>query len=336
MAVQDDLRQLTALSHFSLEQLEQLAGVTESLNTQADQTIVRHGDESSQMYGLVRGALSIQRETPNGVFVLARLKPGEIFGEANFIDPHGRSTDVVTATESEIVVFDSEGLEQLQRADKKFELALSWAIWKSISRKLRITTRMLAHFFAGSSGEGAAPAGGELTEPKKRGEPFRVEIRAKRDLFLEQGLSHLEANFLASLSQEERFAAEETIFREGDPGEKLYFVLDGQVRISKQLPGSGEEALAILGRGELFGEMALVDGRPRTADAVAHEAGADVLVIKASVLSGILDFEKLSSPHLLQALCRTVARRLRTLDDKVVGWYMLSGGQSTMFGSSAD
>lgn len=335
MSVQDSLRYLTALSHFSLEQLEQLAGVTKTLNAAPDQVILRHGDESSQMYGLVRGALSIQRDTPNGTFVLARLKPGEIFGEANFIDPHGRSTDVVTATESEIVVFDSEGLQELQESDKKFELALSWAIWKSISRKLRITTRMLAHFFAGHA-TGEPVSRGELSEPKRRGEPFQVDIRAKRDLFLEQGLSHLEANFLASLSEEERFAAGETIFREGDPGEKLYFVLAGQVRISKQLPGSGEEALAILDRGELFGEMALVDGRPRTADAVAHEGGADVLVIKASVLSGILDFEKLSSPHLLQALCRTVARRLRTLDDKVVGWYMLSASQSTMLGSSSD
>ncbi len=81
--------------------------------------------------------------------------------------------------------------------------------------------------------------------------------------------------------------------------------------------------------------MSLVDGRPRTADAVAHEAGADVLVIKAAVLSGILDFEKLSSARLLTVLCRTVARRLRTLDDKVVGWYLLSGGQSTLLGSNS-
>lgn len=334
MTLQDDLRHLTALSHFSLEQLEQLAGVTKAQSAPEDQVLVRHGDESSQMFGLVRGTLSIQRDTPNGTFVLARLKPGEIFGEANFIDPHGRSTDVLTATQSEIVIFDSDGLKRLKANDTKFELALYWAIWKSISRKLRITTRMLAHFFAGT-GAGAL-GGGSITEPKKRGEPFQVDIRAKRDLFLEQDLSHLEANFLASLSQEERFAADETIFREGDPGEKLYFVLDGQVRISKQLPGSGEEALAILGRGELFGEMALVDGRPRTADAVAHEEGTDVLVIPASVLSGILDFEKLSSARLLEVLCRTVARRLRTLDDKVVGWYMLSGGQSTLIGSSPD
>ncbi|MDX1644939.1 MAG: cyclic nucleotide-binding domain-containing protein [Thermoanaerobaculia bacterium] len=335
MSIQDDLRHLTALSHFSLEQLEQLAEVTERLEAEDEQAIVRHGDESSQMYGLIRGALSIERETPNGTFVLARLKPGEVFGEANFIDPHVRSTDVVTTRRSDLLVFDSDGLRSLQQKDTKFDIALTWAIWKSISRKLRITTRMLGHFFAGNEAP-ADSSSSTVSEPKKRGEPFEVDIRAKRDLFLEQDLSHLEANFMASLSQEERFAAGETIFREGDPGEKLYFVLDGEVRISKELPGSGEEALAILGRGELFGEMSLVDGRPRTADALAHEAGADVLVIKAAVLSGILDFEKLSSARLLTVLCRTVARRLRTLDDKVVGWYMLSGGQSTLIGSSSD
>lgn len=335
MSLQDDLRHLTALSHFSLEQLEQLAEVARRLETEDEEAVVRHGDESSQMYGLIRGALSIERHTPNGTFVLARLKPGEIFGEANFVDPHVRSTDVATTRPSELLVFDSEGLRALQKKDTKFDLALSWAIWKSISRKLRITTRMLGHFFAGSD-DRSDETDSSISEPKKRGEPFEVDIRAKRDLFLEQDLSNLDANFMASLSQEERFPAGETIFREGDPGEKLYFVLDGEVRISKQLPGSGEEALAILGRGELFGEMSLVDGRPRTADAVAHESGADVLVIKASVLSGILDFEKLSSARLLNVLCRTVARRLRTLDDKVVGWYMLSGGQSTLIGGSPD
>ena len=46
----------------------------------------------------------------------------------------------------------------------------------------------------------------------------------------------------------ERFAPNETIFREGQPGEKLYVILDGGVRISKNIPGTGEEALAILGR----------------------------------------------------------------------------------------
>ena len=160
-----------------------------------------------------------------------------------------------------------------------------------------------------------------------------IDSRTKRDLFLEIGLTHMEANFMATLSGAERFAPGETIFREGTPGEKLYVILDGEVRISKHIPGTGEEALAILGRGEIFGEMALVDQRPRSADSVAHDEGAECLVIDGSVLSGLLDIEKISSPSLLKVLCSTVARRLRVLDEKIVGWYMLSGGGSTVVGS---
>ncbi len=51
------------------------------------------------------------------------------------------------------------------------------------------------------------------------------------------------------------------------------------------------------------------------------------------MLSGLLDIEKISSPSLLKVLCSTVAKRLRVLDEKIVGWYMLSGGGSTVVGS---
>ena len=95
---------------------------------------------------------------------------------------------------------------------------------------------------------------------------------------------------------------------------------------------SDEALLAILERGNFFGEMALVDGRPRSADAVAHEEGAELLTIADPILGGLLDIEKLSSPTLLKLLCSTVARRLRVLDEKLFGWYMLSGGGSTVVG----
>src|SRR5690349_625536 len=69
---------------------------------------------------------------------------------------------------------------------------------------------------------------------------------------------------------EERFAAGERIFAEGDKGEKLYLVAEGVVRVSTQVSG-GEEALAVLRPGTYFGEMSLIDDQPRSADAYAQE-----------------------------------------------------------------
>ena len=53
-----------------------------------------------------------------------------------------------------------------------------------------------------------------------------------------------------------------------------------------------------------------------------------VLAIPADVLEGILDIQKLSSLRLLKLLCSLVARRLRELDDKLAGWFILAGGHS--------
>jgi CRP-like cAMP-binding protein len=106
----------------------------------------------------------------------------------------------------------------------------------------------------------------------------------------------------------------------------MYVVLDGRVRISKMIPGAGEEALAILERGDYFGEMALIDRQPRSALAKAHDAGAVVLAIPEDVVEGLLDMRKVSSLRLLHILCGLVAKRLREIDDKLVGWFILAGG----------
>ena len=330
MTIQDSLRHLTALSHFSLEQLEKLSRAAEVLRAPAAEVVVGYGEETHRLHGLVKGTLAAQRSTPHGDFVLGRLRSGELFGEPGLVDRQPRSSDIVAAADCDLVRFGAEALDELCAADRSFDLALHWALWISMSRKLRITTRMLGHFFAGHQ-NGATPT---TVGPAGGGKPIEVLARAKRDLFLEQELSNLEANFLASLSTAERIPAGRTIFREGEPAEKLYFVHDGEVRISRTLPGAGEEALAILKRGEVFGEMSLVDGRPRIADAVAHEGDVDLLTVPSAVVSRLLDVDKLSSPLLLKMFCRTLSRRLRSLDDKIVGWFLLSGGDSTVIGTS--
>src|SRR4029077_13955557 len=102
------------------------------------------------------------------------------------------------------------------------------------------------------------------------GELTTMDLQKKMAVLKEQGLSSKELRLLAAFSSEEMFKAGQNIFMEGERGDKLYILLDGQVRISKFIPGVGEEALAILERGDFFGEMALIDRAVRSADAKAH------------------------------------------------------------------
>jgi len=82
----------------------------------------------------------------------------------------------------------------------------------------------------------------------KAGEQISLDPASKLDVLKEQGLSNAELRLLATYSREERFEPGDLIFGEGQHGDKLYIVMDGQVRISRRLQGVGEEALTILGR----------------------------------------------------------------------------------------
>lgn len=269
-----------------------------------------------------RGRLKVRRDTPYGPYLLRRVGVGEILGEGHLLQHPPGEAEVRAASDLVALVFEGETLSALAEASTRFQLCLLWTLWKGLSNKLRIANERLAEFFGSDSGRVAE-------QRPDRAEPaadFHVDLQAKRGLFAEQRLSGLEINFLTTLSKEERYAGGQAIFHEGEPGEKMYVVLEGKVRISKNIPGAGEEALSFLERGAFFGEMALIERQARSATAVAHGSDAIVLGIPREVLRGLLDINKVSSTRLLRLLCEILARRLNELDDKLVGWHILSAG----------
>jgi len=309
-------------AHFSDEQLVQLAQCATLERFPAGTHVVKEGEETHDAYLIESGGVRIQRKTPYGHFSLAALEPGALFGETSFVDRVPRSGDAVTTSETGLIALNPESLSALMERDQRFKLALYWTFWKSLSSKLRQTNDNLTQFFS----ETGRPPASEPTAAGEAAAEFRVDLASKRKLFQEQKLSSLEINFLSSLSKERKYGPLQVIFREGEMGNEMYVLLEGRVMISKFIPGAGEEALAFLERGGYFGEMALIDNRPRSADAKAHEGGAVVLVISREVLEGILDINKISSIRLLTILCNLVASRLRELDDKIIGWFIIAGG----------
>src|ERR1700741_791830 len=75
---------------------------------------------------------------------------------------------------------------------------------------------------------------------------------------------------VADVCKEEKFNSGEYIFKEGEHGNRLYLIVEGEVRISRDVPGSGEEALAVLKPGALFGEMAVFDRSDRSTHAISN------------------------------------------------------------------
>lgn len=101
------------------------------------------------------------------------------------------------------------------------------------------------------------------------------------------------------------------IFGEGDPGDVMYVVQDGQVDIRKAGADNAIQ-LTTLGKGELFGEVALVDHSPRTASAIAGAQGALVLAVDRAHFVYLVS----QQPAFALLVLEVMASRLRFNHDK--------------------
>jgi CRP-like cAMP-binding protein len=156
------------------------------------------------------------------------------------------------------------------------------------------------------------------------GDRVHVTEETKLSILREQGLSAQELRLLAKYSRERRYSTDALIFAEGEPGDCLYIVVDGAVRISRMVPGMGEECLTILERGEVFGELALVDDQPRSADARAHRSTTTVFSISRSLLEEVLSMDPDAAVQFLNLLCRLLCRRLRAMNERLVAWRVMA------------
>src|SRR4029079_18231089 len=121
-----------------------------------------------------------------------------------------------------------------------------------------------------------------------------AEVNAKdllRGVVIFKDLDDDELNQIAEVCKPENFNSGEYIFREGESGNRLYLIVEGEVRISRDVPGSGEEALAVLKTGSILGEMAVFDRSERSTDAISN-GGTRVLTISRSDFEMLLDLNR--------------------------------------------
>ena len=119
-------------------------------------------------------------------------------------------------------------------------------------------------------------------------------------------LSPAELNAVRMVAREQRFAAGQEIFKEGDNGDGVYVVNEGVVEISVRVAPESRLVLSEIGAGDFFGEMAVVDFKPRSACAVAKAATLLSFIPRAEMLS-LID----RSPALSLSLLREISNRLR-------------------------
>jgi len=329
------LRRMALWANLTDEQIFTLTRAVVEEVHEAGGLLFEYRDQGRDLFLLEEGRIVVQRPTHYGTFSLGEIPIGGLLGEVNFITLRERSADAVVLESARLLRFSADELERVADDDPDLAVQVYWTFWRSLAKKLRATNEQLRDFFADDAGAENVLAL-RKAEEAQGGRRIKVEPSDKIRLFREQGLSRSELMTLATFSTEKRFEGGAYIFQEGDEGGEMYVVLDGRARISKFIPGGGEEALAILDRGDFFGEMSLIDGEPRSADARAHGGPLTVLALDQPTVREVLSMDSQASLEFLQLLCRLIAHRLREIDEKVIGWKILSGTPGSGTGSPDD
>lgn len=133
------------------------------------------------------------------------------------------------------------------------------------------------------------------------------------------GLDERTLDLLTAALRSRRYRRDEVIFHADDPGDSLYVVASGSVKITVSADDGTEPAiLTTIGRGGFFGELALLDGAPRSATAVAMDR-VEALVLRREAFDRLVD----SEPGLRHALLASLAAEIRRLTAQVEDLHFL-------------
>jgi CRP/FNR family transcriptional regulator, cyclic AMP receptor protein len=124
---------------------------------------------------------------------------------------------------------------------------------------------------------------------------------------------------LAAALEPQDYADGQTVFAEGDPGDSMYFIMQGCIRIEKstQAATATNKTLAVLEAGDYFGEMALLDQKPRSASAIASSS-ARILRLSKAAFDEMQSKNSVAGMSVLFAMIRTSGERIRRLSAQVV------------------
>lgn len=237
------------------EHLNQIFSQTRTFDK--GETICEQNTIGQEMFLIKGGGV---RVSING-FTLAQLSPGEIFGEISLFYNVKRSATVKAAEDkTKIGVLTRSGFETLLKRSQPYSHDLIYRLFTILPARLRILNDKYKN---------AIDALHLVLDNGKRKiagvEHLRDEvIRPKEDLF--PSFTQEEAG---QLFQERKILeANQPIFAEGDEGDGAYYIVDGKVKAVTFSTDYKEVVLAELDRGEIFGEMALIDDKPRSASIV--------------------------------------------------------------------
>jgi CRP-like cAMP-binding protein len=278
----------------------------------AGSTVYGADDTASEIYLVVGGRVQLVRETPVGPQEMGVASPGDFIGEEALVKLP-RAAEARTPEPATLLGLSADFL--LESPDRAPWLRHLRAC---LARRLAHLNDFFQAFFPKEDSSHETPS-------QSLAQTVALSPEEKSRSLVSGGLSESDRYFFAAFAEERRYPAESVIFREGDAGDALYVIAQGRVRISRRIAG-GEEALAILGPGEIFGEMAILDPEStgRSADARAHEEVL-LLALTRARFEGMEKADPDGCADLSALLCRLAARRCVETAERLARWRIMAG-----------
>jgi len=299
------LRSISMFQELSSRELSDLAVRLVPTGVKRGEYIFKEGDSRNSLYLVRSGAVGIYQNAVK----LGEKKTGESFGQSGVLIRRERAGDALAEEDSLFwrldsdefyeVMFDrsSIAIEMMKLLSRRLRLVLSQQKTADVpeSDKAREQAREEAEEPAKAIAATASDAGSDRPDSLLR----RVLILQKIDLFAH--LAESDIVLLAQMVDEVEYEAGEVVCRVGDYGDTLYGIIEGTIRIHRD-----DATLAFLGEGNCFGEMAIIDSGPRSADCTATAPTVLLQLHKEQVFS--LCFQNM---EVLRSMMRVMGDRLK-------------------------
>jgi CRP-like cAMP-binding protein/sugar phosphate isomerase/epimerase len=237
---------------------------------------------------------------------VASLGPGEIFGEISLFYNINRSATIKASSETaKVGVLSRNGLEHLLRGGQPYAHDLIYRLYsilpdrlRNINDKYKTAIRNLHLIFNGNETELPILDHMQVAFEGKKSQIFPTLCKNDaRKIYREFSV----------------FNAGKHIFTEGEQGHGCYYLLEGNVKVVASNPNAKEIVLGELGEGEIFGEMAMIDEKPRSASVVTLTP-CKVGFISKKAFNAFIETRSDLAFQLMNFICLSLFRRILRID----------------------
>jgi CRP-like cAMP-binding protein len=264
--IADHLRHVPMLASVPPDYLLAVAAAVQPVSLRQHEVLFFEGDFGDSLAVVTKGKLSVRRKANPEPIEVGTVYPGEVVGEMSCIDPYPRIASVVSTTDSDVLVLSRNAFDAMAAQSKTLAVALRGAILQVLTQRLRETN---ARIEAALSAQGIEldPADTVTSEL-----PIPIEVLpGPIDLTQVSCLKEFtvkELQALVEVAPPKTYPAGFVLCVEGKPGDSCFIIARGQVDVSRRVRGE-EQHLAVLQGGSMIGQLALIDGAPRTARVTA-------------------------------------------------------------------